>query len=168
MIVAAAKRRRGLAEHAQRCPVERISDNANRTRVPMKIGSRHLKDGTTSLPGRAVRPKSMVAEATPRAQDRKRPGREQDRRDAARLKADPLPQAASRRRPSTPTGEKCHKPPEIMAAAIPTSMIAAVVGEHAERTMLAVTDEADLGNGRSSETSGCTTSLERSAKMPMP
>src|SRR6476646_317528 len=38
---------------------------------------------------------------------------------------------------------------EIMAAAIPGSMTAAVVGGHAERTMLAVANEGeDLGNRR--------------------
>jgi hypothetical protein len=49
----------------------------------------------------------------------------------------------------TPTGDEMSEAAEIMAAAIPSSMLVAVVGGQAERTMLALRDKGeDFGDRR--------------------
>jgi hypothetical protein len=49
----------------------------------------------------------------------------------------------------TPTGDEMSEAAEFMAAAIPSSLLVAVVGGKAERAMLALRDEAeDFGDRR--------------------
>src|SRR4029078_2081977 len=128
----------------------RISDSAGRSSVPMKIRSRH-----PSLRNSFVARPSCPTEIQ-RWRNRPERSGSQARRSANSTGAIPrrLSESATANGMApppamTPTGDEMSEAAEFMAAAIPSSMLVAVVGGAGERAMFALRDEGeDFGDRR--------------------
>src|SRR6266702_1712456 len=128
----------------------RISDNAGRTRLPMKIRSRQPSE-RNSFVARPSWPTEIQWW-------RKRATRSESQAPRSANRIGAMPRAASESATAngiapppaiTPTGEEISGAAEIIAAAPPSSTPVAVVGGQTERAVLAIANERkDLGNRR--------------------
>ena len=171
MIVAAAKRAHDLAEHAQRAPVQPdLRQRRPHQRADEDQVAAALARETASSPGRAGRPRSSDG-----GNARPRTGSQAPR---SANSTGVMPRAASESATAngmapppaiTPTGEEMSEAADVMAAAIPSSLSAAVVGRKTQRAVLAVADEGeDFRNRRIFARPAAAPRSSRSAKMPGP
>ena len=169
MIVAAAKRRHDAAEDAERSPVQpdlrqrRPHQRADEDQVAATLAAKQFRRAAELADRNPVMAKALDPHRIAGALSANRTGA--------------MPRAASESATAngmapppaiTPTGEEISEAADIMAAAIPSSLLVAVVGRKAQRAVLAVANEGeDFGDRRILATIGCTV-FSRSAKMPGP